>query len=376
MKTRILMIIVSLFVILSGCSGSSSSSNGDGTGKVTFSLKDAPAESYKAVYVSVARVEVQKNSSSGGSAGSWITVSTPQKTYNLLELVNGAKSVLGSYELEEGAYGQIRLLLSDSSDTGKNINGENHPYPNYVIDSEGVVHNLKVPSGYQSGIKIVGGFSVSGQDFEILLDFDAAASVVKAGNSGQWLLKPVIKSIVVTDSGRITGVVKGPNGNPIEDVLVSVQKNGSAYPEIVASSETDDNGEYFIDVPSGSYTVVVSDADYSAACGAVSLSARTTTTKNFFLNYAAKGLVSGLLSIAGMTSDASVTLHFLTASPCSGTSLIEAGALNIVNRGEGEIELPEGTYFVYYVHPETGISGNLDPLVVTAGSETIFEIDL
>ncbi|WP_051284150.1 DUF4382 domain-containing protein [Desulforegula conservatrix] len=376
MKTRIFMIIASLFVILSGCSGSSSSSDGDGTGKVTFSLKDAPAESYKAVYVSVARVEVQKNSSSDGSAGTWITVSTPQKTYNLLELVNGAKSVLGSYELEDGAYGQIRLILSDSPDTGKNINGENHPYPNYVIDSEGVVHKLKVPSGYQSGIKIVGGFSVNGQDFEILLDFDAAASVVKAGNSGQWLLKSVIKSIVVTDSGRITGVVKDPNGNPVEDVLVSVQKSGSAYPEIVASSETDDDGKYSIDVPSGSYTLVFSDEDYRSACEAVSISANTTSIKNFSLSYSAKGVIAGALSIAGMTSDASVTLHFLTASPCSGTSLIEVGALNIVNRGEGEIELPEGTYLVYYVHPETGASGNLEPMVVNAGSETIFEIDL
>lgn len=375
MMNRMLMIIAALFVIFSGCSGSSSSSSDDGTVKVTFSLKDAPSESYKAVYVSVAKVEVQKNITSAGTDGSWITVSTPQKTYNLLELVNGAKSVLGSYELDKGTYGQIRLLLSENPDTGKNINGESHPYPNYVIDSQGAVHKLKVPSGYQSGIKIVGGFTVQGNDFEILLDFDAASSVVKAGNSGQWLLKPVIKSIVVTNSGRLTGVIKDSNGNPLEDIFVSVQKVGSVYPEIVASTETDDDGKYIIDAPSGSYIVVASDDDYRAACEAVSISLSTTTTKNLTITSAQKGKLSGSLSISSLSSDASVTLHFLTVSPCSGTSSIEVASLNIANNGQGDIELPEGTYMVYYFNPETGMSGNLGLMGVTAGTETTFDID-
>ena len=375
MKAKILMIIAAFFLIISGCSGSSSSSGGDGSGKVTFSLKDAPTDSYKAVYVSVARVEVQKNSSSTEDEGSWITVSTPQKTYNLLELVNGAKTVLGSYELDEGSYGQIRLFLSENPDTGNNINGESHPYPNYVIDTQGNVHKLKVPSGYQSGIKIVGGFAVQGEDFEILLDFDAASSVVMAGNSGQWLLKPVIKSIVVTDSGRITGTITDSNGNPVEDILVSVQKVGTVYPEIVASTETDDDGKYVIDAPSGSYIVVASDEDYHAVCETVSISLNTTVTKNFTISSAQKGTISGTLSISALTSDASVTLHFLTDSPCSGTSFIEVASLNIVNNGEGEIELPEGTYMVYYVNHETGMSGTLGPLGVAAGTETVFDIE-
>ena len=62
--------------------------------------------------------------------------------------------------------------------------------PNYVILEDDSVHELKVPSGYQSGVKIVKGFTINENGTtEIILDFDAMSSVVEAGNSGQWLLK-------------------------------------------------------------------------------------------------------------------------------------------------------------------------------------------
>ena len=76
-----------------------------------------------------------------------------------------------------------------------------HPYANYVIIDKDpndaidpVSHELKVPSGDKTGVKIVGGYFISAnQTTELILDFDACRSVVQAGNSGQWHLKPTIK---------------------------------------------------------------------------------------------------------------------------------------------------------------------------------------
>lgn len=376
MKNRLFMLLSLFILIFSGCSGSSSSSDGDGSATVRFSLKDAPSITYKAVYVSVDKVQVQKGSSEGNGEGGWITVSEPGKTYNLMELVNGAKAVLGDYELEDGTYGQIRLILSDQPDSETNLLGVKHQYPNYVIDSQNEIHKLKVPSGYQSGIKIVGGFSVQGNDFEILLDFDAERSVVKAGNSGQWLLKPVIKSVIVSESGKITGFVKDAEGRPIEDALVSLQKPGSLYPEIMASTKTDESGKYLIEAESGSYIIVASDEDYDPSCEAVTIITGVTATKDFNLEKALNGKVSWTLNVSGLSSDASVSIHILSASPCSGSSYIEVKTFNIINGGDGETELPVGSYIINYTNSETGTTGSLGVLDVTAGADFTFDINL
>lgn len=372
MKKLIKVLLAVILAFSAGCSGSSSGGGEDTNARVTFSLMDAPSNSYKAVYVSVEKVEVQKTVS--GQEGSWITVTTPKKTYNLLELVNGAKSLLGNYELENGTYGQIRLLLSENPDTGRNILGQTHPYANYVIDSQSQSHKLKVPSGYQSGIKITGGFAVSGTDFEILLDFDASSSVVQAGNSGQWLLKPVIKSVISTASGRISGTVKDSSGNPIDDVMVYLQKPGTTFPEVVAAAKTDDDGKYAIEAQAGTYIVVASGEDHSPACESITIPQGGSLTKNFSMQSSPNGEISGSLSITSLSQEASVTAHFLRNSPCTGTTMIEVAALNIANNSETEITLPEGSYYVYFVNPETGATGSLEPFTVVAGMDMNFEI--
>ena len=67
-------------------------------------------------------------------------------------------------------------------------------YANYVIDTDENYQELKIPSGINTGIKIVHGFTIStDQTTELILDFNAEKSVVIADNSGNWLLKPTIK---------------------------------------------------------------------------------------------------------------------------------------------------------------------------------------
>jgi hypothetical protein len=106
--------------------------------------------------------------------GMWLTIVDEPATYDLLELQNGVTAALGAAEIPAGQYTQIRLIVSSAA---------------VVVDGE--THELSIPSGGQTGLKLNYDFDLSGGgDYAIVLDFDAHQSVKKAGK--QYLLTPVI----------------------------------------------------------------------------------------------------------------------------------------------------------------------------------------
>jgi hypothetical protein len=198
LKTIGLMPMILLFLTACGGGSGSSSSGSGATGILSVGLTDASTNDVQAVYVTIDEVQVHFGDEGDieSENGNWAVVATPNETYNLSALANGLIEQLGIAELETGHYTQLRLIIGDTPDDGTNIVDGGHPYANYVIDLSDDHHELKIPSGQQTGIKIVHGFDiVEDQLTELILDFDAMQSVVKAGNSGKWILKPTIKVI-------------------------------------------------------------------------------------------------------------------------------------------------------------------------------------
>lgn len=180
------IIALSLFVFM-GCD----LGNTPGMGNLEVRLHDAPVD-YEEVNVFIERVEVNNTSGEEG----WKVISEPNQLYNILELVNGEFEVLADVSLEEGTYPQIRLILSRDGHSVV-INGEQH--------------SMFVPSGAQTGIKLnVNLEIVEGENYTLLLDFDAQRSVVKTGNapSPGYLLKPVIRASNLAETGNIGGIVE------------------------------------------------------------------------------------------------------------------------------------------------------------------------
>jgi len=102
----------------------------------------------------------------------WFTIVSEAQTFDLMELV-GVADVLGSADLEEGKYTQVRLTLDSA-----------------LITIDGEEFDLTVPSGK---IKLVKGFDiVAGETTTLTLDFDAQESVIATG-AGDYKLKPTIK---------------------------------------------------------------------------------------------------------------------------------------------------------------------------------------
>lgn len=242
MKQTTLLLTLAFATLLAFTSCDSTSSNG-GTGTMDVTMTDAPAN-YDSVHVTINEVRVRheddmNNDSEGEEADSeseengWVTISDQQMRVNLLELTNGSQVSLGSQELAAGNYSQIRLVLGDDN----------------TVTVDGETSNLQTPSAQQSGLKLNIDAEVEEDTrYSLLIDFDAARSIVQQGN-GNYLLKPVLRAVNLAETGAITGNVQPSDFNT--NVLAVTDD------DTVTSTITADNGDFeIIGLTEGTYDVV------------------------------------------------------------------------------------------------------------------------
>ena len=200
----------------------------DKTSTLRVRLTDAPGD-YEEVNIDIQEVLVNSNDGNSG----WISLDIEKGVYDILELTNGLDTLLGSAEVPSGKISQIRLVLGD----------------NNTIKVGGETHALTTPSAQQSGLKLkLNAELQEGVAYTITLDFDAARSIVKAGNSGKYILKPVIRALEEATSGAIKGAI-----TPIEASPAVYAIQGT---DTVATAFTDDAGKFMMRaIPAGTYTV-------------------------------------------------------------------------------------------------------------------------
>ena len=188
-----------LFTLI-GCAGVSSS-------KPTMSIfmADAPLTGVTSVMITIDRVEANCD-------GDWIEIDVTQRMYDLLTLTQ-VDTLIGTATVPPGNYSQIRLFISK-----------------VTVEDETGTHDVIVPSGAKSGLKLNVNAAVGGSgDVAILLDFNVAKSLVKQGN-GQYLLKPVIPAVLRQSVGSVRGLVLY-EGYREEAVLVTATYiEGDSYP--------------------------------------------------------------------------------------------------------------------------------------------------
>ncbi len=228
MNTR----LTSLFVILlsfylMSCGDES------GSASVQVVMVDAPA-AYEAVNISIEDVKYKVGSDTS-DGGTWTSLEgfTPA-TYDLLTLTNGEEAFLGELEMGQGTLGQIRLILG--SENSLTIDGQEH--------------ELKVPSGSKSGLKLnIHEEVLEGVSYKLVLDFDAAKSIVASGNSGNYNLKPVIRASMEAQSGAISGIYSPAEVSSVIYAIIDTDSI-STYP--------DEDGSFLIRaLEPGNYAVAV-----------------------------------------------------------------------------------------------------------------------
>ena len=203
------------------------------TARFEVRLTDSPGD-YDEVNVDIQGIEYHV--SEGAQTGGWQNLEVPSSgVYNLLDFTNGVDTLIGQANLEPGKISQIRLILGDNNTV--------------VVDGES--HELKTPSAQQSGLKLqINETLLAGITYSILLDFDAAKSVVKAGTSGNYNLKPVIRTITEATSGALKGTIfcDTLNLGPVAVFAIIGEDSVGTY--------TDENKAFSIGaLPEGTYDV-------------------------------------------------------------------------------------------------------------------------
>jgi hypothetical protein len=293
---------------LASCGGGDSSGTSvlSTNGTLAVQLGDTPACGYDHVYITVDHIEISMD----GSAWTTFPVSSSVKQpIDLLALQNGTLLTLGQSPLPAGTYQQVRLVLK--------TNAGGPPYANsLVLSGTNTQTPLKTPSGQQSGYKILGPITVASNTLaDLILDFNACKSIVAAGASGQYLLKPVVTAIAKTVSGSITGSVSA-------GASVFAEQQAAAGPVIIAGTTADLN--------TGAFTL--SPILQSSSGGNVDVVVVPAPPPGSATNGLMVNIVQDVPVMAGQaTSLGSITGVATTINQASGTVTVAgvAGAANL-----------------------------------------------
>ncbi len=306
LRQRLFLCMGLLGVLFLSACGGGGGGGGASSGNLNVLLADSPACGYDHVYVTVDHVEISSDGNNWTSIPVSASVAQP---IDLLNLTNGAMLSLGIAPLPAGTYQQVRLVLK--------ANGNAQPWANALVLTGSTLQiPLATPSSQQSGYKIVGPFVVqAGTMADLVLDFNACKSIVVAGGSGKYLLKPTVTATAEVVSGSISGIAT-PNAS-----VYAEQQSGSG-PVIVTGTVAD--------ATSGAFTL--STIEQSSTGGTVDVVMVPSAPASGNAGYAVD-IVQNVPVTAGMTTSVG-TLAAMASSinSASGTVTVSGspGAANLV----------------------------------------------
>ncbi len=232
--------IIALLLVVNCDSDNSSKKE---TARVQLKLVDEPGD-YLEVNIEI--IDIQYKSSD--EEESWESF-TPEGGYpinvDITELIAGNSLLLTDEVVPVGILKQVRLVLSDNNTL--KIEGEEELIP------------LDTPSAEQSGLKLnLDEELEAGFVYSFILDWNVQKSIVKAGNSGKYILKPVIKVNAEVSSGSISGKVVEiieEAETPITNQVVEVYTTDDL---LIKDTLTDENGDFVLQgLEAGNYILKI-----------------------------------------------------------------------------------------------------------------------
>jgi hypothetical protein len=245
---------------LAACDGGT----GSDQARLTIRLTDAPGDLAQA-WVKIDRIYLQ--GLQGDSARGRVDVlSTRTGFVDLLTLSGGrtAELVNGAV-VPAGRYSELRFVVCEA----------------YIVTKNGTVYatrdaelpagvtatgQLHIPSGCSSGIKVKFPGSDDAVELEsesaiMTVDFDVTQSFGhQAGNSGRWVMHPVLRATGVGLSGGIAGTVSLAQGVTLPTCGGSAAAVQAFTPRAIAGADSlnatvGTDGRYRITAAAGTYTM-------------------------------------------------------------------------------------------------------------------------
>lgn len=182
---------------LSACGssgGGGSQDNGSATGILRIAITDAPVDDVSVVNVQFTGVTLKPES------GDEIVINfdTP-RDFDLISLTGGLTAeLLSDTEVPAGAYNWVRLAVNAEFD---------NVFDSFAVIPTGMVE-LRVPSGSQSGLKLVSGFNVLAESTtNVVIDWDIRRALSDPGGQPGLHLRPALRITNMAVYGTLSGVV-------------------------------------------------------------------------------------------------------------------------------------------------------------------------
>ncbi len=164
-----------------------------GMGTIQIRATDPPPPEADSVLVEVGEIEIHRVA---GPESGWLTIVGEPVTFDLLK-IDEVQKFLGSQEVPDGTYTQLRFLINKATVT---VDGEEH--------------DVIVPSGK---LRLVRPFQVEeGEITVVLLDFDGVGSLHVTGG-GKFMLKPKVNLLVPPTGKGAEDEEEAEEGEEVEE---------------------------------------------------------------------------------------------------------------------------------------------------------------
>lgn len=293
--------LTGLFVILTGCGGGSGSGPIDAVGRISLGISDGPIHNAKKVCITFDEIEFMRQ---GTSTVFDMNLASP---VNLLEFQGmNAFPLLTNEVLAAGQYQWMRIGVdaemgstgSANDMLGASCDGSG----SYIVMSDNTMHNLFVPSGAETGLTLVGGFTVPvNGTADFTAEFDLMKSITAPmGLSGDVVLRPTIRLVDNVEAGTLTGQVGNdlatagscaPSVYVFDDGVTPNAINGTDDPVATAmvNAQTDNAGQTqyhytvgFLLADDYEVAFTCNGTDFEPMAGKpAAITARTVSTVNF-----------------------------------------------------------------------------------------------
>jgi hypothetical protein len=217
-RTSRILVHAACAAALAGCGGSDA--DVAGRGAISIAVTDAPVDDAAAVVIAMTEFELKP----AGGASFRVPVIGAPRQLDLTDFTDGAAAtVIEGEDVPAGDYEWMRIYFDESA--------------SYIqLESDGTTYPLVIPSGGQTGFKLVSGFTVPVNDeVTYLLDFDVRKSVTEppgqAGPNGEprrFVLKPVVRVMNVAETGGVEGVVDASLVDLNNERCLAAQTSGNA----------------------------------------------------------------------------------------------------------------------------------------------------
>ena len=261
---------VAPLALVTACGGSDVSTDNttaSGSGYLSLAITDGPIDSASKVVVEFTGVSIKPVD------GDVIEFTFDEAVSIDLLMLQGQVSqyILADESIPAGAYEWVRLAVNAELDDTMD---------SFVEFDDGTQLELWIPSGAETGLKLVSGFTVpedGGADFTV--DFDLRKSIVVPGDGANALLTPALRIVDTFSAGSIEGevdaafIAAGCENAEVNSGAVYAFP-GDAVPSDVRGDDSDPIASALVKYDAGAYRYelgFVPEGDYTIAytCDAV-----------------------------------------------------------------------------------------------------------